>query len=275
MQSRDGAVQVEDLGDVAGPVLAFGGPYSNVQATRAVLAVADRAGAMPLCTGDIVAYCGAPVETVATLRAAQVPVIAGNCEKQLAAGAPDCGCGFEAGTACDLMSVGWYGHAAAHLSAVECDWMGTLPDLVTFTHAGLVWGVLHGGVTDVARFLWPTNDDTAFEAEWDAFEALTGPLDRVIAGHSGIPFVRPLSRGEWINAGVIGMPPHDGSPQTRYAWIEDGAVSLRHLDYDVAGAVADMRAAGLTQGYDRALVTGYWPSEDVLPPDLRLSLASG
>ncbi len=32
-----------------------------------------------------------------------------------------------------------------------------------------------------------------------------------------------------------------------------------------------MRAAGgLTQGYDRALETGIWPSEDILPKEMRL-----
>jgi len=32
-----------------------------------------------------------------------------------------------------------------------------------------------------------------------------------------------------------------------------------------------MRRAGLVQGYDTALSTGYWPSEDVLPADLRVA----
>lgn len=33
-----------------------------------------------------------------------LPLIAGSCEENLAAGALDCGCGFEEGTACDLLS---------------------------------------------------------------------------------------------------------------------------------------------------------------------------
>ena len=35
------------------------------------------------------------------------------------------------------------------------------------------------------------------------------------------------------------------------------------------GAAAAMRAVGLTQGYERALASGWWPSEEVLPADLR------
>ena len=46
-----------------GPVLVFGGPYSNLEATRAVLDAAARRG-IPgrriLCTGDVVAYAAEP-----------------------------------------------------------------------------------------------------------------------------------------------------------------------------------------------------------------------
>ncbi|WP_415920396.1 metallophosphoesterase family protein [Tateyamaria sp. SN6-1] len=268
-------MQVHDLGVLDGPVLAFGGPYSNVQATQAVLQEAQRRGAQPLCTGDVVAYCGAPEATVAALRTAGCPVVAGNCEKQLGSGATDCGCGFEPGTACDVLSVGWYGFAAARMSENDRSWMVDCPDIVTFEQAGQRWGVIHGGVTDIARFIWPSSPASVFDAEWQALEAVAGPVDCILAGHSGIPFVHDTTRGRWVNAGVIGMPPHDGHPATRFAMIDGGAVSLHKLHYDVEGAVADMRAAGLTHGYDRALASGYWPSEDVLPPDLRLSLASG
>lgn len=66
-------------------------------------------------------------------------------------------------------------------------------------------------------------------------------------------------------------PPHDGHRQTRYVTLHADGARVHALDYDVAGAVAAMRAAGgLTQGYDRALETGIWPSEDILPKEMRL-----
>jgi len=71
------------------------------------------------------------------------------------------------------------------------------------------------------------------------------------------------------------MPPNDGRQATRFAVVQGGAVSTHTLSYDVAAAVSDMRDAGLTQGYHTALDSGYWPSEDVLPLDLRVSCASG
>ncbi|MEM9850726.1 MAG: metallophosphoesterase, partial [Pseudomonadota bacterium] len=70
-------------------------------------------------------------------------------------------------------------------------------------------------------------------------------------------------------AGVIGMPPNDGGRTTRFAILDHGRVQFGTLTYDAATAAHAMTEAGLTQGYDRALVTGYWPSEDVLPKDLK------
>ena len=152
--------QGKDLGVLDGPVMLFGGPYSNAQATRALLRAAHRAGvtgARMVCTGDVVAYCGAPVETVDLIRGAGCHVVAGNCELQLAAGADSCGCGFVPGTACDLLSAGWYGFANARIPEDQRDWMRGLPTLAVFTHAGKRYGVIHGGVRDVSRFLWPVS----------------------------------------------------------------------------------------------------------------------
>lgn len=265
-----------DLGQLEGELLVFGGPYSNLQALEAVQRVAKDRQIAPnhiICTGDVVAYCGQPVQTVEAIRAMGAVVVAGNCEQQIAQEAADCGCGFEAGTTCDLLSAGWYGYATARINTEQRAWMAGLPDVVTFAHAGKRYGVLHGGLTDVARFIWPDSDETAFEAEWRALEGLVGPVDAVFAGHSGIPFERALGRRRWINAGVIGMPPHDGAAQTRYCLIKDGQAQIHRLQYDVEGAVQAMAQAGLNQGYHKALISGYWPSEDVLPASLRVSVS--
>ncbi len=262
----------QDLGALDGPVLLYGGPYSNAQATKALLAEAARRDIPPtqrICTGDIVAYCGAPVQTVAQVRAEGGAVLAGNCETQLAEGADTCGCGFEDGTTCDRLSAAWYAFADAQIGAEDRAWMAALPDVLTFTHQGQRAAVIHGGVTDVARFLFETSPEAAFAQEVSALRAAVGAVDLVIAGHSGMPFVREVEGLRWINAGAIGMPPNDGEPQTRFAVLADGAVTFHKLSYDIASAHADMLNAGLTQGYHNALRSGWWPSEDVLPADLR------
>ena len=265
-------MRVQDLGQREGPVLLFGGPYSNLAATRALI---DRARlhAVPadhmICTGDIAAYCGEPAETVAEMRQLGCPVVAGNCERQLAENATDCGCGFDEGSACDLLSVGWYSYASRAIGDDDRAWMGRLPDIVTFTHHGRKSAVIHGGVSDISRFIWETSSDAVFAREIACIEAITGKIDRVVAGHSGIAFQRRIGSVDWLNAGVIGMPPNDGAPHTRYALLQNGQAEIRVLSYDHEAAAAGMCKRGLTQGYDAALLSGFWPSEEVLPPELR------
>ncbi len=264
-----------DLGVLDKDVLLFGGAYSNFQACEAIFAQATAAGVATdhvICTGDVVAYCGAPQASVAAVRASGCAVVAGNCEIQLAQQADDCGCGFEEGTTCDRLSTAWYAFAQSQLSADDRMWMEGLPDLVTFRHHSKRYGVIHGGVRDVAQFIWETDDDAVFVAEWSAFEAIAGPVDVIISGHCGIAFQRETSRGTWLNAGVIGMPPHDGAPQTRFAMLRQGQFQIQQLTYDVDGAMTDMRAAGLPTEYRDALKSGYWPSEDVLPDALRVAV---
>ncbi|MFD0858378.1 metallophosphoesterase family protein [Roseovarius aquimarinus] len=263
-----------DLGTQDAPLLLFGGPYSNLYALDALLEAGARAGiptARMICTGDVVAYGAAPGETVARIRAAGCTVIAGNVERQLGAGEGDCGCGFSPGSTCDRLSAGWFAHADAAVSAEDRAWMADLPGMAVFRHQGARYAVIHGGARDVSRFIWECDAEEVFAEELAAIAEMVGPVDGVIAGHAGLPFVRQVGGATWINAGVIGMPPHDGAPATRFAVLEHGRARIERLDYDHAGARAAMVAAGLTQGYDRALETGYWPSEDVLPAVLRVA----
>ncbi len=41
--------------------------------------------------------------------------------------------------------------------------------------------------------------------------------------------------------------------------------NLQALEYDYEAAARAMEATGLTDGYGEALLSGLWPSEDVLP----------
>lgn len=264
-------MNIADLGELTGPVLIFGGPYSNLQALESLRDVAKRHGIPArnvICTGDVVAYCADPAGTVALMRDWGCHVVAGNCEKQLAAGAMDCGCGFEAGSTCDLLSAGWYAHADAQVTPEARGWMGGLPDMAVFVHEGARHAVIHGGLSDISRFLWPVSPEVDLAEEIALIKAAIGPVDRVLAGHCGIAFSRRVGGVEWVNAGVIGMPPNQGRPETAYAILDRG-VMLHELAYDHSAAHRAMVAAGLTQGYHAALLSGHWPSEDVLPLSLR------
>ena len=257
-----------DLGRLDGPVLVFGGPYGNLAATRAVLHEARRLGIPAgriICTGDVVAYCGEPAETVALVRDSGIPVVMGNVEESLADDALDCGCGFEEDTACARLSVDWYAFARRALDADAKAWMRALPRRLTFTLAGRRLAVIHGGAVAINRFVFPSTPAGDKRAEL----ALTG-ADGVIAGHSGLPFAELLGDRLWLNAGVVGMPAHDGTPRGWCALLIPRVRAIRvaffPLAYDHAAAARAMAARGLPRDYAEALATGLWPSMDVLPP---------
>ncbi len=256
-------MQIKDLGEISGPVLLFGGVYGNLQALLAVLKVANELSAVLVCTGDIVAYCADGEACCEVFRAQNIATIAGNCERNLAAGAADCGCGFEEGTACDRLSAAWFAHAQKTISPASLDWMKHLPDRIIFTQSGQRYGVLHGGADDIAQFNWPNGADIVPQIA--RAEKQLGPLGTVVSGHSGLGF----RQGRWLNTGAIGMPPNGGQPETCYAVLHQGAVRFARLSYNYSAAKAAMQAVGLVQGYEQTLASGWWPSQDVLPTRLR------
>src|SRR5262249_53684257 len=248
------------------PVLVFGGPYSNLRALAALRARAAALGidaAQTICTGDLVAYCAEPEETVAAVRAWGCRVVAGNCEEQLAAGADDCGCGFAEDSACDDLAKSWYAFARHTVSVDSQRWMARLPNFMPFSLAGRTFRVIHGGIERTNLFVFAS--DRALIAE----ELRRAQADIVIAGHAGLPFIKRIGERVWFNPGVIGMPANDGTPQVWYGLIDVGSnelvMSMRRLTYDHVGAATATKEAGHANAYAQALVSGLWPSQDMLP----------
>ena len=252
---------------LTGPVLVFGGPYSNLQATQAILAQADRRQIPPsnvICTGDLVAYCANPRETIDLVRRSGIHVVMGNCDEQLALGADDCACGYPAGSTCDLLSAQWYAYANAQLDDDARQWLGTLPKRLDIVLADRRLAVIHGSVSTINAYVFATASRDTFRAQLD----LAG-TDGVIGGHSGLPFTRMIEGRVWHNAGVIGMPANDGTPLVWYSVLTPvrSGLHIEHcaLAYDHATAAQAMAQANLPEGYRIALGTGIWPSNDVLP----------
>jgi predicted phosphodiesterase/uncharacterized Fe-S cluster-containing radical SAM superfamily protein len=250
-----------------GPVLVFGGPYSNLEATQAVLAEAQRRGIPArriVCTGDIVAYGADAQPTLALLREAGIQAIMGNCEESLARGAGDCGCGYAEGSACERLAVEWYAHAQRCLAPADRAWMAALPRRLDIELAGRRLAVVHGSARQINRFIFASTP-AAVKRE----ELAAARCDGIIAGHCGIPFSETIDGKLWHNAGAIGMPANDGTPRGWFSILasgEDGIVVEHHaLAYNHRAAATKMHAACLPEGYAAALETGLWPSCDVLP----------
>ncbi len=249
-------------------MLVFGGVYGNLQAFEALMAEARRLGlssAQMICTGDLVAYCGDPSEVVDAFRQSGIETIQGNCEDSLAQGSDDCGCGFDDGTACSLLSAQWYAFCRAELRQDQTEWMASLPRSITVTLGSHTFRVVHGTTSSINEFVFPSVDEAHLAGQFTSED-----FDHVLAGHSGIPFHRRVGARSWINSGALGMPANDGTPRVWYALItvkETGTVDVTFhgLDYDYQGAAATMKAKGLVNGYADCLKSGLWPSLDVLP----------
>ena len=254
-----------DLGELRLPLLVFGGPYSNLAATEAMRERAEALGIPAervICTGDLVAYCAEPAQTLDFIREWGIHVVMGNCEESLANDSDDCGCGFEAGSSCSLLSVTWYRYASAEIKAEQRRWMAGLPRRLDFSAAEIRFSVIHGSYRSINEFVFESTDQGMKQQQ-----VKSSAVDCIIGGHSGIPFGQKLGRGFWLNGGVIGMPANDGSADGWYMLLqgEDTVTASWHrLTYDHQRSAHSTINAGMVE-YGNALNSGLWPSMDVLP----------
>ena len=258
-----------DVGDSA---LVFGGTYGNLQATEAILAYARSHGFGPentIFTGDLVAYCGEPQATVDLVRGFGCHAVMGNCEESLSEDRSDCGCGFDEGTECNLLSAQWFSFCQRALDAETKRWMGTLPRSLNVKIGNYNFLCTHGTNEAINQFVFPSDI-----ASGKYSIPKNQGLDGYIVGHSGIPFVHEQTGMYWINSGAAGMPANDGTARIWFATLKakDGFldVELIGLGYDLESAGKAMIKAGLENGYHTSLSSGIWPSHDVLPEPERL-----
>ena len=235
---------IKDLGTLTGPLLLFGGAYSNLQALEALRADAEHLGIPPanvICTGDTPGYCADPAASLDLVERWGIHAIAGNVETNLVEGGDDCGCGFGDGSRCDMFAKLWYTFAAANVTPENLAYMAELPDILLFNYAGRRVAVLHGSPSNQSEFVWASTDP---ERKADYLKDLDA--DVIIGGHSGLPFTDYLDGQQsiWLNPGVIGMPANDATPRTWYATLNDtdGILKITYhpLHYNHTAAKARM-----------------------------------
>jgi predicted phosphodiesterase len=249
-----------------GKVLVFGGTYSNLAATEAMYQTAVElkiSADHVICTGDLVAYCAEPQQTVAFIRKWGIHVVMGNCEESLALNQVDCGCGYESGSSCSTLADAWYAYASQAVDSASREWMGQLPRSINFSMQGYRFKVVHGSATSINQFVFASSP-----SRLKRDQITDAGVDAIIGGHSGIPFGQSWENKFWLNAGVIGMPANDASSDGWYMLLEPGRnsiqVSWQRLTYDAFSSQQSTRAAGMHE-YAEALVSGLWPSVEVLP----------
>lgn len=223
-----------------------------------------------ICTGDTVAYCAQPQETVAALREWGIHVIAGNVEIQLFTGEDSCGCGFGIGSACDFLSQRWYAYTRENLSFDSLEWMGTLPKFLQFEMGGRKILIVHGGPDHISEHIFRS---TPWENKQRQIDK--AGVDIIIGGHCGLPFIDGHWDKAWINAGVIGMPANDGTPRVWYLVLSEEQTGLScelcSMEYEFESTARRMEQAGLPDEYVKNIRDGLWPDMNQLPdPEKKL-----
>ena len=253
---------------LTGPVIVFGGPYSNLHALDALLEEAQRIGVAPknmISTGDLVAYCADPRGVVDRFRETGMRFIRGNCEDQIAGDAADCGCGFAPGGECDRLSADWFAHAMRELDEGRRAFLGGAPERLDIVLNGLRIAVVHGAATQQNRFVFASTPSRVKARDLEFLG-----VDAIFAGHSGLPFSETIGGRLWHNPGALGMPANEGDPRVWYSLVsagaETGTLSIEHraLAYDHEAAAAAMARLGLPAEYARTLVDGLWSNCDSL-----------
>lgn len=259
--------KIKDLGTLQGPVLVFGGVYSNLEALLALKEIADKKNINPqniICTGDIIGYCANPLECMQIIKEWGIHTIVGNVEIQLREDRDDCGCDFTEGGRCDAFSQQWYPFAKNQLSSTDGVWLNSLPEFITFNYEGKKVFVLHGSYHKTAEFIFKSTP-------WDTkIKSLTDTqTDIILAGHSGIPFVDTKKGKTWFNAGVIGMPANDGNKNVWFGIMDhkNDSITFKHESYayDFHTASEKMTSNNLPASYAKTLKTGIWDNCEILP----------
>lgn len=236
--------------------------HANLPALEAVLDdIAARARAQAVYhLGDLVGYAPWPDETVARLRAAGIPGVAGNYDSTVATDYDHCGCRYEDPVQEELAHQS-YAWTRARVSPDTRAFLGALPFRIDLAPAGghragprVV--LIHGAPT-LNTLYWTRERDDDFARKMIAL-AGARPGDTLAFGHTHLPWHREVDGVHLVNTGSVGRP-KDGDPRAGYAIVEvdDGVrVEFRRVAYDVERTARAIEASDLPDAFAWYLRTG-------------------
>lgn len=237
--------------------------HANLPALEAVLADIDTRGDTDATyhLGDLVGYAPWPNETVAAVRAAGIPGIAGNYDSTVALDYQHCGCKYEDPVQ-EALSHESFAWTKAHVSEETKQFLGALPFRMDIRpHGGHAAGrtviLVHGN--HVLNTVYVTEDRT------DAFlgkmaEGLGArPGDIVCFGHTHRAWHRMLNGIHVVNTGSVGRP-KDGDPRPGYVRLttdgENVSVEIVRVAYEIERAATGILASTLPAEFATFLRTG-------------------
>jgi hypothetical protein len=249
-------------------IAVFGGVYSNAHALAATLADArTRDVDAVFCLGDLGGFGPHPDRVFPLLRDGGVAVVQGNYDLAVAAGHPDCGCGYTDPRDNHFARLS-YTYTLSRTAAEHRRWMGGLPGHRRLTLGGRPALLCHGSPRGVSDFLWEsTTPDGLVARLLDEARA-----EILLCTHTGLRWHRRLADGRHlVNVGVIGRPENDGVPRGWYALLTaapggDLDVEFVPVAYDHEALAREMEAEGLPPEFVETVRTGWWTTcLEILP----------
>jgi predicted phosphodiesterase len=237
--------------------------HANLQALDAVLADIDRQDDVHAIyhLGDLVGYSSNPNEVVARLRARAIAGVAGNYDSTVATDHPHCGCRSESPRQEELAHAS-YAYTRRVVTPDIKAYLGALPFSIDLRplggHASGPRLVLVHGTPTLNTVYWTEERSDDFCLKMAAHVGLQ-PGDVIAFGHTHRPWHRAVHGIHFVNTGSVGRP-KDGDWRAGYARVTLGQgepqVEFVRVEYDVDGATAGVRAAGLPDELAEFLRTG-------------------
>jgi len=206
---------------------------ADIHANRAALDAISEPHDVCLCLGDTVEYGPDPAACVDWVRDNAHFGVRGNHDHGVVQNV-------------DLFGVGGFRYltmvtrppTVAALSADQRRFLATSPTTQMLTLGGKRFLLVHATPRDPLDE-YTTSDPKAWEPRLHGIKA-----DFVLVGHTHQQFSFPVGTITLLNPGSVGLP-RDGDPRARYAIIEDGAVTLKQVDYSIADTIAGIEAMAI------------------------------
>lgn len=228
----------------------FSDIHANLQALDAVLADirAQRPDAI-YCLGDLVGYGANPNEAIDRIRQAAFPTIMGNYDDGVGFDRDECGCAYreDAERARGQRSLEW---TKARTTAGHKAFLRTLEPEIRIQEERRRVLLVHGSPRRMNEYLFEDRPLSSFERL-----AASSNADLIVFGHTHRAYVKDVNGVRFLNVGSVGKP-KDGDWRACYALVEDGDVTFRRVEYDVAAAAAAIRATGLPHEFATDIETG-------------------
>lgn len=204
--------------------------HSNLHALEAVMEEIERIGPeMVVCAGDVVGYGAFPNECCRLLMERRWKTVLGNHDS--AALTKDAsGMNVHA-----TRAILWTAEAIDEASR---DFLHGLGTESRFTFGGRSVAMFHGSPASLEEYIFEHDVDDGLVGSADA--------DVLVLGHTHVPCLKKLGRGQFINPGSVGQP-RDGEWRASFAVLDSDTdkCSVRRVPYDLDAAARAIRDADL------------------------------